>query len=107
MLELWGDKTHDLRACLSPDKPLESFKVGTLLKFTGAFPMTIISTKCQITLFRWTIPLKKSPDINPIAKVLNAFVGNHQASATFIADQVVLTRGTLIDFLRPKWKDGI
>ena len=63
--------------------------------------MTIISIKGQVTVFRWTIPLKKSPDINPIAKLLSAFVRNHQASATFIADQVALSRRTLYDCMRP------
>ena len=45
-----GLSRRGLRACLSPDKPLESFKVGTLLKFTAAFPMTIISIKGEVTV---------------------------------------------------------
>ena len=96
-----GLSRRGLRACLSPDKPIESFKVGTLLKFTRAFPMTIIISSGQVTVFRWTIPLKKSPDLNPIAKLLTTFVRNNKSSATFIADQMALSRRTLYDCMRP------
>ena len=62
--------------------------------------MTIIISSGQVTVFRWTMPLKK-PDHNQIAKLLTKFVRDSKASATEIAAKLVLSRRTLYDCMRP------
>lgn len=36
-----------------PDKNVESFTVGTLLKITNEFPMTVIISRGKVEAFRW------------------------------------------------------
>ena len=62
--------------------------------------MTIIISSGQVTVFRWTMPLKK-PDHNQIAKLLTKFVRDSKTSATEIAAKLVLSRRTLYDCMRP------
>ena len=95
-----GLSRRGLRACLSPDKPLDSFKVSTVLKFTSVFPMTIIISSGQVSVFPCTIPIQK-PDHNPIATLLTTFVRDNKASATLIAAKLVLSRRALYDCMRP------
>ena len=39
-------------AC-QPDKNVESFTVGLLLKITSLFPMTILISRGKVDVFRW------------------------------------------------------
>lgn len=48
-----GMSREGLRKAINPNKEVESFKVGTLLKITTAFPITILISEGKIKAFRW------------------------------------------------------
>lgn len=48
-----GMSRRSLYNACQPDKNVESFTVGTLLKITSLFPMTVIISRGKVEVFRW------------------------------------------------------
>lgn len=38
---------------MSPDKDVDSFKIGLIRKISAIFPITIVISRGQIRIFRW------------------------------------------------------
>ena len=94
----FGLSRAGLKKALDPKKAIESWLVGTLLKVSHAFSMTIIIHAGEVSAFCWTVPLETSCT-NTITPILTELI--EQGKKAKIARQVSLSRRTLYDCLRP------
>lgn len=93
----FGLSRAGLKKALDPAKTIESWLVGTLLKLSHAFSMTIIIHAGVVSAFCWTVPLDTSTNtITPILTELTS-----QGKKAQIARQLGLSRRTLYHCLRP------
>lgn len=94
----FGLSRAGLKKALDPEKPIESWLVGTLLKLSYAFSMTIIIHAGEVSAFCWTVPLD-TRCTNTITPILTSLIG--QGKKAQIARQLGLSRRTLYHCLRP------
>ena len=48
-----GITRRSLYTAMSPDKDVDSFKIGLIRKISAIFPITIVISRGQIRIFRW------------------------------------------------------
>jgi len=96
----FGLSRAGLKKALDPNKPVESWLIGTLLKLSGAFSMTIVIYAGEVSTFHWTIPLEAPPKIN-ITSILTEFIQQEASPKAAIARELALSRRTLYHCLRP------
>lgn len=94
----FGLSRAGLKKALDVEKPIESWRVGTLLKISQAFSITIIIHAGEVSAFCWTIPLE-SICTNTITPILSELISHGKKAE--IARQLALSRRTLYHCLRP------